>query len=192
MKIWRPFLVVLALLAVPVIAGTIHTWQNGEALTAADLNAVFQHIHNTMVGGHGARLVNADVNASAAISQSKLADYRNFPRAWATVLPSNAVACGVPLSACTFAGNHVTSITGSGNGRFTVLLDYTPTDPTYAVMLSSIGQYQYDGGTAITNGACQLTAIGVGAVNEFNIMCTDLATPTLLTQGFSFSVFDNN
>lgn len=72
MKRFGPALAVALLLAFVAWSSPIKTWVSGDALTVADLNSNLFHIHSLMVGGHGARLVNADVSASAAISISKL------------------------------------------------------------------------------------------------------------------------
>lgn len=67
------------------LAGAIKSWASGEYLLSGDLNANFNHIHNTMVGGHGARLMNADVSASAAIAHTKMASPALLPKAVAIV-----------------------------------------------------------------------------------------------------------
>lgn len=111
-KLWFAIGILIASVAA---AGTIKTFVNGETLTAADLNAVLQHIHGTMVGGHGARLVNADVNASAAIAHSKLATPALVPKAWAQIAPScGASPCASP------SGFGVASITRTSAGLYTV------------------------------------------------------------------------
>lgn len=94
----------------PTIASTIKTWSNGSTLTAADLNANFQHIHSTMVGGHGAKLVDADVSGSAAIAYTKLSANPAWPKAATSVLSS----CTVADAGCTVAvnvGSVVTNVT---------------------------------------------------------------------------------
>lgn len=81
-------------IATVALAGPIKVWVAGETITASDINANFAHIHNLMVGSHGARLVNADVSASAAIAHSKLATPALLPKAiGARVLPCDGGTC---------------------------------------------------------------------------------------------------
>jgi hypothetical protein len=113
-----------------ILAGAIKVWQSGEDVTSTDLNANFAHIHGKMVGGHGARLVDADVNASAAIAYTKLdlAGDRLIPRAW-----GYTSGCAVP--SCTISSSkNVTSIARTGAGRYTITLNYTPSNINYLVI----------------------------------------------------------
>lgn len=119
-------------LAAAAFAGSIKTWSTGDTLRTADLNSNFQHIHNTMVGGHGARLVDADVSATAAIAHSKLASPALVPKAWgATTGVCGAGTCGIAAS------SGVTSVTWSSTGIYNITLSYTPTDANYAVLITS-------------------------------------------------------
>lgn len=72
MKKMLPALAVALVLSFIAWGNPIKTWIPGDIITAADLNSALGHIHTTMVGGHGARLVNADVASNAAISLSKI------------------------------------------------------------------------------------------------------------------------
>lgn len=170
----------LALVAV-ASAGTIHTFVNGEALTAANLNAVLQHLHNNMVGGHGARLVDADVSASASIASSKLAGYRLIPRA-GVFLPYAQRACGTAVSACTevpLTGS--TSVVGLAAGNYSVVLGYTATDASYAAVV-----------TAITDAAAGVTCeTKTFTTTSFTVACRD-DTGTPIDTGFSAVVYDDN
>ena len=58
----KRFALIAALMGSVALASTIHVWTSGDKVTAGDLNANFSHIHATMVGGHGQRLVNARVS----------------------------------------------------------------------------------------------------------------------------------
>lgn len=164
-------------------AGTIHTFSNGEVLTADNLNQAFQHIHNTMVGGHGARLVDADVSSSAAIAASKVAGLSgNVPKMWA-FLPDANKACGSGVSACTIkkpASSSLT-ITGLGAGTYNVTLGYTATDANYAVFATAF--------SGVSMGTCMLVS---QITTSFQITCSDLATPTNRDSGFSVIVYDDN
>lgn len=137
MKLFKAVLLSL-LVAGVVTASTIKVWTNGDALTPADLNAVFAHIHNNMVGGHGARLVDADVSASAAIAQSKISglttSLASVPKAWAAMI---SASCGGAVCAETItAGSGVASISHTGTGTWTVTWTVARSDAFYAVMVS--------------------------------------------------------
>jgi hypothetical protein len=134
----------LPLLLIPALAyaSSIKTWVNGEKVNAADLNTNFSHIHNNMVGGHGGRLVDADVASNAAIASNKLAAYPLLPRAFARVgLTAGSVCLGAAAAgtACTVtASSQVTSVTTTGTtGTYRVNLAYTPADANYAVLVTA-------------------------------------------------------
>lgn len=167
---------IMSLVAGSVMAGAIHTWATGERLTSADLNANFQHIHNLMVGGHGARLVDADVSASANISNSKLAAYRMIPRAW--VIMDNA--CVAPATCTITASQNITSVTSSATGTYTITLAYTATNGSYAVVCSD----------ADTN-TFSVIATDVTSTTTFDLMAVDVAGGAQATS-FSCVVFDDN
>ncbi len=130
--------VVLALSAVYVLASfglanasTIKTWGT-EVLRATDLNANFHHIHNTMVGSHGARLVDADVAAAAAISHAKLATPALLPKAWAYV---GSAACAA--SPCTVAvGSGISGITRTSAGLYVATFTSTRVNTNYAIFVT--------------------------------------------------------
>lgn len=182
-KEWIIVCIAAILMVGTSFAGTIKTWANGDVLTVTDLNANFQHIHNLMVGGHGARLVNADVSASAAISTSKLAAYRNIPRTWVTLLDANK-GCGTAVAACTETSPSGSSLTGTGAGNYTLTLGYTATDSTYGVMLS------VHGAGAGATGVCVVTSM---TTTTFNIYCeSDANPPAAIDSGFTAVVYDDN
>ena len=190
MKTWIKWLVPTLVLGAVVYGGTIKTWSSAEALTAAAINANFQHIHNLMVGGHGARLVNSDVSASAAIASSKLASYRMIPRTWVLV-ENDGAGCdaGVYSIACQSVTGGSSSVAGLGvAGSYSVTLGYTASTSSdggysYAVITSAIGSY---GGSP---GSCYASQL---AATSFSIVCRDLATPSPLAIGFSAVVYDDN
>jgi len=119
-------------------ASSIKTWSNGSTIQATDLNSNFNHLHNTMVGGHGARLVNADVSASAAIEHSKLATPALLPKAWAAIT-SACDGAAVAGTACTVAASsRVTSVTSHGTaGQYRLNLGYTPTNAVFGCVVTS-------------------------------------------------------
>lgn len=114
-------------------ASAIKTWSNGELLSAGDLNANFQHIHNLMVGGHGARLVNADVSTGAAIAHSKLATPAVLPKAWTGFV----TLCGAGVCTETaIAGSGVTSIAHTAVGKWTVTWSTARANNAYIVQVT--------------------------------------------------------
>lgn len=124
-------IVSILIATLPALAGAIKVWASGDTLTSADLNANFSHIHNSMVGGHGARLVDADVSNTANIATAKLAAYRFIPRAW------GSVQSGCSGATCTInESGGITSVVASAN-QMNVTLNYTATDALYAVIVSS-------------------------------------------------------
>lgn len=157
--------------------GAIHTWTTGDRLNAADLNANFQHIHNLMVGGHGARLVDGDITASAAISSSKLAAYRLIPRAW--VVMDNV--CVAPATCTITASVNIASVTSGTTGNYTVTLDYTATNGSYAVMCTD----------ADTN-AVSVLAVDASSRTSFDVVSHKPDDGTAEATSFSCVVFDND
>lgn len=123
--------VTILLIAGIANAGAIKVWVAGELLRYTDLNANFAHIHNLMVGGHGARLVNSDVSASAAISFSKLENSALIPKAW---MGMNATCSASPCT--TTVISVVTSVTRSSAGLYNVAFPARP-NTNYAVFLTT-------------------------------------------------------
>lgn len=165
--------VIVSLLVAGIVnAGAIKTWAT-ETLTASDLNTTFQHIHNNMVGGHGARLVNADVSSSAAISHSKLATPALLPK-YVVFVTSDCAA-----SPCTLAYNSgLTSITRSGAGSY--VANFTArTDATYGVVVTAADS---------ASRSCTNTA---KTTTTASFVCTDMADVNTDT-GFTFILWDND
>jgi hypothetical protein len=175
-KTFRIAVFIMSVIAGSVMAGAIHTWAAGDQLNSADLNANFQHIHNNMVGGHGARLVDADVSASAAIASSKLAAYRYVPVAWANmgVGACTSGTCSIDSSA------GVTSIAKTGTGVYRVTMSTTRTNVHYAPVVGSAFEVP-----------CSLSAHGAMTATTFDVYCYDYAGSSL-DAAFSFVVFDND
>lgn len=175
-------LVTVAIVSTLAFAGAIKTWNNGDTLSAADITANFQHIHNSMVGGHGARLVDADVSATANISASKLGTipaskvtgYQGLAKAFVIV----QATCNAP-GACTMVNAYnVTSVTrGAGAGVYTLTMTTTPTFQS-AVMV-----------TPTLNTVLCSVSVPAGAV--FTITCVNTAAAATDT-GFSFVHFSNS
>jgi hypothetical protein len=125
-------------IGVAVMASPLHTWVVGETLTYADINANFSHIHSLMVGGHGPRLTNADVNGSAAISHAKLATPALVPKIWVTgTTPCTTTICtmsdsspaGVVVNR-TSEGVYVMTFPAARANAFYGVLISTLADPT--------------------------------------------------------------
>lgn len=120
--------------------GAIKSWSSGETLRSTDLNANFSHIHGLMVGGHGARLVDADVSSSAALSHSKLATPALVPKAWARINAN----CAFPCSETITAGSGVSVISHTATGVWTVTWTTArPTSP-YGVLVGHHGPARTD------------------------------------------------
>lgn len=166
-----------------VESGAIKTWSTGENLTSTDLNTNFSHIHHNMVGGHGARLIDADVSSIAAIASSKLAAYRMIPVAWATV-EANCTA-----GTCTLASSQgITSIVRNGAGDYTVTMSSTRTDGNYGMFVTM----NYNGASAATTIVCvQNNGLAV-TTTTFRITCHRVDTGAATDAAFSTLVFDNN
>lgn len=164
--------------AAPGSGGAIKTWGSGDTLTSADLNANFQHIHNNMVGGHGGRLTDADVSASANIASSKLAAYHLIPVAWGSV----AECTGSPCTIISSSG--ISSVTRTSAGVYTVNL--TTSRPNTSYMAMTWNYKSYAGAGEI----CWTTAITV--VGSFPVLCASDLVPTSADSSFTFVVYDND
>jgi len=137
MKKYLPHLLLALLFAAYANAGSLYSWSSGETLSASQLNANFAHIHNNMVGGHGARLVDADVSASAAISRTKLQYYGSLPVAAAKV-GSGTTACS--SGTCTLGDStNVTSVVRNSSGNYTITWAVNFGDTEYIVLVTSGG-----------------------------------------------------
>lgn len=161
-----------------VTSGAIKTWIPGETVSGSDLNSALAHIHGKMVGGHGARLVNADVSASAAISFSKLEDNFLIPVAWGR-FDCNSGTCSI------ISSSGVTSISRAGAGSYAVTLTVTRPDTNYM----AIAWYVRDSAGGVE--VCYASAIV--STSQVPIACANDLVPTTPTDSdFALVVFDNN
>lgn len=161
-----------------VESGAIKTWATGETLGSADLNANFQHIHNNMVGGHGARLLDADVSTTANIASSKLAAYRLIPIAWAG---SPTTCAGSP---CTIVNSsRVTSITRAGAGSYRVNLSPVLTDLNFVMAVS--------GNTGAQGRICYYVSAG-STTAQLIFVCNNDFVGTTVDASFSLVIYDDN
>lgn len=172
----KKLLAVATILAAALaVAGSIKVWAPGDVLSSTDLNANFAHIHGTMVGGHGARLVNADVSPSAALAHSKLASPSLLPKAVTSVDYCTASPCSTGLPQV-----GVTSVTRSATGSYAVNLSPARTNTAYFAVVSS----RYNG-----NVHCNAT---VSSTSVVNVVCINAATAANADGAFSFLLFDDN
>ena len=168
-------LTILALLATLAGAGAIKSWSSGATLNSIDLNNNFAHMHNVMVGGHGARLVDADVSASANIALFKLAiTAALLPKAWATF----ATNCGTVCAETMTASSGVTSIVNTATGTYTVTWATARTDVNYAPIVSSRTNLVYcnaNGATTTTTQivVCKTATSGADTNAIFSILLMD-------------------
>lgn len=173
--------------AVITLAGPVKSWSAGETIVSSDINANFQHIHNLMVGGHGARLVNSDVSGSAAIAHSKLATPSLIPKAFGIMSP----ACDGGTCAWTLQQGFTSTVTRVANGQYDLFFQTTRADAVYAPLISvtdSIGAANHANADCYT--ATQTTS-------KFRVLCTDQVQdggPARYFEDipFSVTVFDNN
>lgn len=178
MKRYAPFIIAALVFAGIAGASSIKVWVAGETLSVADLNSNFAHIHNLMVGGHGGRLVNADVSASAAISHSKLASPALLPKAFA----SQEVVCDG--GTCTPAVvSRITTITRTGTGVYTVNISPSLTNTDYAVFVTPSL-------CAAASNVCFCRS-NTRNINGVEIVCYDKAG-AVTDAAFSISIMDNN
>jgi hypothetical protein len=172
-------------IALAALAGPIKTWQAGEVITANDINANFQHIHNLMVGGHGARLVNADVNANAGIAHSKLATPVLLPKMAALMANTcNTVgACSMTFSQ---GFSNVEALSTTGLYRFT--FSVTRPNNSYSVFVQP----------GIAVGAIPVCRLTDAQTAFFEIQCkvsssaTSMSTMTNTAVRTSVAVLDDN
>lgn len=125
---------IAALFGAVALSATIRTFTVGDVIQPSDLNANFTHIHNTMVGGHGGRLVDADVNSAAAIAHSKMATPGVLPKSTfiigSGITPCSAGTCtvtgtaGITPSSVVYnsAGNYTVTIPARANAVYSVQL----------------------------------------------------------------------
>lgn len=170
----------ILLLATLAVASSIKVWSGGEILRSSDLNSNFAHIHNNMVGGHGPRLVDADVSASAAIAHSKMATPALVPKAYAMVTNT---PCATPAT-CTIqpsSGAGISQIVGlAGTGTYRI--DWSPAraDAVYTVMLTCEGP---------TFCVCTVEQATLGTASAF-VDCFD-AAGAAVDASFNVVMLDN-
>lgn len=174
---WLPTILTITLFATLAFAGAIKQWSSGETLTSADLNANFTHIHANMVGGHGARLVDADVSASAAISHSKMATPALIPKAWMSL----ETTCGAPPCTETKAASSgVGVVSHTAAGQYSVTWSPARSDDHYAAVVTPLS------GTA---GICNLFAYSSVSAGVY---CYTANTGAATNMAFNIVLLDDN
>lgn len=154
-------------------AGAIKTWASGETLTSSDLNAAFQHIHSLMVGGHGGRLVDADVSSSANIANTKLASGKQFSKAFVAI-PTSCTA-----NPCTmFSPKNFSAVNWSAMGTYTATVSYSPSAQSVFFVQSMTA-----------NVGCWSTSI---AGSVISIVCKNTSTLAAADAAFNIVVFENS
>ncbi len=177
-------IIVVAIIAAIAYAGPIKTWSSGETITAGDLNANFAHIHNTMVGSHGARLVNTDVSASANIAHSKLANPAVLPKAMGGVV----TACSSGPCSWGFNSGHSATFARASAGNYTMTLSAPRPNAVYGAVATC-------GGTGANPCVCSIRS-GTISTTTYQVDCSVFITDGGVQQNadtaFTVSVFDND
>lgn len=156
------------------VASSIKSWNGTEVVTNTDINTNFSHIHDNMVGGHGARLVNADVSASAAISHAKLATPALVPKAWASV----TTACSADPCTIT-ASSGIATARRTAAGNYYVTFSVARPNDSYGVVITpGMGSAQIqckmeDYETASAIFICENQSTGADADIGWTIMILD-------------------
>lgn len=189
----RLLLIVAVLLANLAIGSSLYSLTTGP-LKASYLNYNFDHLHNSMVGGHGGRLVNADVNTDAGISHHKLKDPQLVPKAWVSI-----DSCTTTASAsCTIADNSgVTSVTADSSGNNGIYL-VTLTRPPRRDNISgsvSVAPIATAWGAATGTNAIVCRALyfpNLYTESTVEVRCWNQRTGTLTDWAFDLVVFEED
>lgn len=170
--------------AIAAVAGPIKVWQSGEIITATDINANFQHIHNTMVGSHGARLKNSDVSTTAAISHSKLAQPALLPKA----VGAQVNAC--TASPCTWdlATGFPTTYTRLSAGAYSITFSTARPNAQYGVHVTC----HNEGSEMCVCTPRRSSFATTGFTVECYLEPTTGANPALGDHGITVTVYDDN
>lgn len=172
----------LGMVVSPAYASSIKSWTTGERIKATDINANFAHLHGTMVGGHGTRLVDADVSSSAAIAHSKMATPALLPKVWAVV---KATCTSSP---CTIAANSgVSSITRASAGSYSVIPSSARADTSYGVIVTPVNP-----ASAIAANAPTCYIEPLISTTSFSVDCFENDFGAGADTGFTVMVLDND
>jgi len=165
------------------IAAGLKTWSNSEVMLPTDINSNFSHIHNTMVGAHGARLVNADVSASALISHTKLATPGLLPKAWM----SNGIGPACTTSPCSIAqqwpAGFFSSVTRPDAGYYAVNIASARANAAYFPLMDDTGPGDVDVNCRVQAG---------NTTSLFYVQCIKEGSADPTDSTFSILFFDDN
>lgn len=123
-------------------AGALYRFRDGTPMAAAQVNANLKHIHDNMVGQHGARLVDGDVSADAGIAHSKLRNQEKVPVAWGYFGTCITTAAGTDCTNQNAQGlSNAEASPGSAgaDGYYTVYFSSARPNTNYAVIVTPTG-----------------------------------------------------
>ncbi len=191
-RTWIPFAVTVALLVGAAIAGPIKVWSSGDVVLSTDLNANFQHIHDTMVGAHGARLVNGDISGAAAISHTKMATPALIPKSFAIISGSSSTIVAPSAGNIFTVVNKGISITPGrlAAGRYSIVFPARP-NANYAASITT-----YADNNALFTTDCRFDSISSMSTTTIFVRCTKVtwsgagpaATATIADVDTAFTV----
>jgi hypothetical protein len=183
-----------------IIALVIGSFAGGSALysfttgplMSGRLNYNLSHIHNTMVGGHGPRLVNTDVALDAGINHTKLKTPQLVPKAWGSISPCTTGASTV----CTVRDSRrvasVVSDSAGTNGMYYITLSrrIRLQDSQIASHKTAMIQLNAHGSSVLCVGDFVGSSTTVAGA-DFKLVCYDTAG-ALVDAGFDFVVFEED
>lgn len=188
MKNFLKLLFVVAIIAGITNASAIKVWASGDVLSFSDLNANFAHIHSLMVGGHGARLYDADVNASAAIAHTKLATPGVLAKS-TFIIGSSTTPCAAGTCTLTGASGITPTVTWNSLGNYTVVLPVARTDAFWSVQLTPMY-------CNASTGGCYCSIQTSTSTTTTTVQCFTVATagPAVVAANIvvAVAIFDNN
>jgi len=170
LKRWAPTVLPILVIASMAIGGAIKTWSNSDFLNAVDLNSNFSHIHTTMVGGHGPRLVDSDVSSNANIAWTKINTGARVPRIIGVI--SGGASISAPGAAAppwiSFAGS-IPSISAYATGSWT--LDLTAYPRSTGQWLAVVSPAPVAGTFPTSNTFCTATPDGSNPSTKLLVKC---------------------
>lgn len=175
----RAVVVILGLMSTLAVASAIKVWSPGDVLSTTDLNANFSHIHSLMVGGHGARLVDADVSASAAIAHSKMATPGVIAKG-AFIVGSGTTPCTAGTCTLSMSSGVTPTVVWNSTGNYTMTISARAdafwgltVTPLYCGAASAGCWCNVQTGTSTTNATIQcFSATTVPAIAAVNAVFT--------------------
>lgn len=175
----KHFFGVLLVLSTLAWGGAVYRFRDGTHLAASHVNYNLKHLHDSMVGEHGPRLVDGDVSADAGIAFSKLAIPALVPVAWGYFGTCITTADGTDCSNQNDQGlNFAEARVGAAgaDGLYTVWLDSSRTDTNYAVIVTPTG------------GSYSTCYVNQKFVNAFYLDCQEVTG--FVDRAFSVLVMD--